>query len=607
MRQTVIYHELWLVSERDESARFLKFNPRKNLLAGTNETGKSRVLKHLVWALGGEPSTRIAGHWDLNIAASVVLSIGEKRFTFVRMGRDQRAAFDGDGALLLATEDAQTWAKFFAHTFDFPLKLQRHQEGNFGLAGPEYALLPFYIDQEGGWARKWGNFLRLSQFARWEPVVFESFLGLRPQRYFDAQLTRDELVFKLRELRLQAKVQATAYQHVKAMLPASDATLDESAFAKELHHVASQVEALIEDENKVRTDLFEIAQERQELTGQLQLAARAEQDMVEDLAYLSKYPDDAQLNCPTCGQAHGLSFRAKVELASDANEAHQLFLIVRAQLEKLSKREAGLRSKLSSVTRQMESVRLSTDRRPGQDGIAEIVAAKSLATIEEAYGQTRQQLSESIEDLDERRGELQAELDTLTDAERVKEVRAFYKAAVKSCADRLGIDKAEIASVKIGARPAMGAGSSGPRVYLAMHMAMLETNAKYGSGPRFPFIVDTPRQQGLDDPNTGRLLSAVYGQAQAEQIFIANESVPIDWTPPQDCTVQTFTEKRHFLREDEYRAGVNALAPLVEAMRNAIAAERERAAELAAENESVEQANEEETINTDEDEDEDED
>jgi hypothetical protein len=603
MRQTVTYHELWLVSERDESARFLKFNPRKNLLAGTNETGKSRILKHLVWALGGEPSTRIAGNWDVNVAASVVLSIGQKRFTFLRMGRDQRAAFNAEGKLLLATENAQTWARFFADTFEFPLKLQRHQEGAFALAGPEYALLPFYIDQEGGWARKWGNFLRLSQFARWEPVVFESFLGLRPQRYFDAQLTRDELVFKLRELRLQAKVQATAYQHVKAMLPASDAMLDESVFAEELHQVASQVEALVDDENEVRNDLFAIAQERQELTGQLQLAARAEQDLVEDLAYLSKYPDDEQLSCPTCGQAHGLSFRAKVELASDANDAHQLFLTIRGQLDKLSKREEGLRNKLASVTKQMESLRHSTERQPGQGGIAEIVAAKSLATIEEAYGQTRRQLADSIDELDESRAELQAELDALTDAERVKEVRAFYKAAVKSCADRLGIDKAEIASVKIGARPAMGAGSSGPRVYLAMHMAMLETNAKYGSGPRFPFIVDTPRQQGLDDPNTGRLLSAVYNHAEAEQIFIANESVPADWTPPQDCTVQTFTEKRHFLREDEYRAGVEQLAPLVEAMRDAIAAERERVAEIDAESEVVELAAQNDAGDSDEDDD----
>lgn len=48
----VIFQALWLVSERDTSARRITFSPTKNLLAGENETGKSRVLKHLVWALG---------------------------------------------------------------------------------------------------------------------------------------------------------------------------------------------------------------------------------------------------------------------------------------------------------------------------------------------------------------------------------------------------------------------------------------------------------------------------------------------------------------------------------------------------------------------------
>lgn len=52
MSPIVVFNELWLLSERDASARQLKFHPRRNLLSGSNGTGKSRVLKHLVWALG---------------------------------------------------------------------------------------------------------------------------------------------------------------------------------------------------------------------------------------------------------------------------------------------------------------------------------------------------------------------------------------------------------------------------------------------------------------------------------------------------------------------------------------------------------------------------
>lgn len=579
MRPAVTYHELWLVSERDESARKLEFSPTKNLLAGANETGKSRILKHIVWALGCEPSTRLAGSWDSNLAASLVLTVGTRKLTFMRVGRDNRAAFDADGQLIFATERASAWAAFFAETFAFPLKLQRHQEGSFALAGPEYAVLPFYIDQEGGWARRWGNFLRLTQFARWEPVVFESFIGLRPQRYFDAQLTRDELVFKLREARSEAKVQAKAFTHVRAMLPQTATRLDEANFAKELHDVSEEVANLSRDEREVRDKLVEVAQERHELSGQLQLALRAEQDLVEDVAYLSKYSDEEQLQCPTCGQTHGLSFRAKVELASDANEAHQLVLNVRARLEKLSKRESALRLQLANVTSQMRRLETSLSVQPNVQGVADIVAAKSLATIELAYDQTRQQLNENIDELDENRAALQAELDALTDENHAKEVRAYYKVALKSAADRLHIAKDEIGVIKVGSRPVMGAGSSGPRIYLAMHMALLETNAKYGAGPLFPFIVDTPRQQGLDDPNTARLLQAVYTHTSAKQIFIANESVPTDWTPPSDCKVQVFDEKRRFLRADEYVEGIKVLQPLAEAMAIAIARERIQATE----------------------------
>lgn len=585
MRQTVVYHALWLVSERDESARKISFSPTHNLLAGENETGKSRVLKHLVWALGCEPTARDAGNWDSNLVASVDLSINSARYTFMRRGTHQRAAFDADGKLLIGTESASAWAKFFAAKFNFPLKLQRHQEGAFALAGPEYALLPFYIDQEGGWGRKWSNFKRLTQFVRWELPVFESFTGLRPQRYFEAQLTRDELAHQLKEARAQAKVQAKAYEQVKAMLPSMETKLDEALFAQELKEMSTKVAELGKDEDKVRTELFDVARQLQERTAELQMVTRAEQDLVDDLAYLTKVPDNGKLACPTCGQEHGVTFRARLDLASDAKDAHQLVLKVRGQLEKLHSREAQLRSQLNQVTSRMEKLRASMGRYRGENSVSDIVIAKSLDTIALAYDKTRRDLKHHIDELDENKQALQDELATLTDDKRVKDVRKSFREAVKSHADRLGIAASEIKGVKIGARPAMASGSSGPRIYLAMHLALLEINVKYGSGPRFPFIIDTPRQQGLDDKNTAKLLNAIYGHAAAHQIFVANESVPKSWDRREQCHIIDFKEKRHLLSESEYRVCLDMLAPRVEAMQEAICIEREAAAQDSSGNE----------------------
>ena len=251
---------------------------------------------------------------------------------------------------------------------------------------------------------------------------------------------------------------------------------------------------------------------------------------------------------------------------------------VRDQLDKLRDREAKLRVQLKNVAARMEQLRSSMDRYKGNSSVSDVVIAKSLDTIAFAYDKTRRDLKDHIDELDENKQALQEELDKLTDHNRVKEVRKEFKEALRSHADRLQIASAEIKGVKIGARPAMGSGSSGPRIYLAMHLALLEINSRFGSGPRFPFIIDTPRQQGLDDKNTAKLLDAIYEHAAAHQIFVANESVPVSWKGREKCNIIHFEEKRNVLRQSEYRKGLGVLAPLVGAMQEAIRVEREIAA-----------------------------
>lgn len=577
MSRTVVFNALWLLSERDARARHLTFSPEMNLLAGDNGMGKSRVIKHLVWALGCEPPKRAAGDFDTNTIAVVAVTIGKVQRTFVRQNRG-RAAFDSDGRLILATASASQWNDYFAREFDFPLKLQRHDDEGFGLAGPSYAMLPFYIDQDGGWGVKWTNFTNLTQFTNWKTAVFNSFSGVKPPAYVRNQLLRDEASYKLRLAKAQVRVQQASYERVVAMLPPESTVIDEALFAEQLKEIAVKAQTLKQEQWSVRAELMQLAQERQQRTAELHTALENEKSLVEDLAYLADFPDNQELVCPTCSHVHTTSFHARQTLAVDAHEIHEAAVKLQSILEKLQLKEVELQRRLTAVAEMLRDLNASINVKQDGDGVVDVIAAKSRDTLERAYRATKNELAAQVDTLAEEKQSYEEELAKLTEKGREKRVKEFFAETFISTADSLDVDKKEIErKLKIGERPPAASGSYMPRAVLATHLTLLATHSEYGVGCRFPFIVDTPQQSGQDPASLGRMLDAILVSSRSGQRMVATESIPEGWKPPKDCKVIRFTEKRNLLREGEFKESAVAVGALVKAMRDALAASEQTA------------------------------
>lgn len=571
MTRTVAFSALWLLSERDAQARHLTFNPEMNLLAGDNGMGKSRIIKHLVWALGCEPPKRAAGDFDSNTIAVVALTIGKTQRTFVRQNRG-RAAFDPDGKLILATASASRWNEYFAEEFDFPLKLQRHDDEGFGLAGPSYAMLPFYIDQDGGWGVKWTNFTDLTQFTNWKTAVFNSFSGVKPPAYVRDQLLRDEASYKLRLAKAQVRVQRVSYDRVVAMLPPESTVIDEALFAEQLKEIAVKAQTLKEEQGVVRAELMLLAQERQQRIAELHTALDSERSLVEDLAYLAEFPDKQPLVCPTCSHVHTTSFHARQTLAVDAHEIHEAAVKLQGTLEKLKLKETELQRRLFAVAEKLRDLNASINQKQDGRSAGDVIAAKSRETLERAYRATNNELAAQVDTFAEEKETYEEALAKLTDKGREKRVKEFFGETFTSVADALDVDKKEIGKkLKIGERPPAASGSYMPRAVLATHLALLATHSEYGVGCKFPFVVDTPQQSGQDPASLGRMLDAILVTSGSGQRLVATESIPEGWLPPKDCKVMRFTEKRNLLREAEFKEGADAVGAFVKAMRDALA------------------------------------
>ena len=198
MSRKVTFKTLFLISQRDASARKLDLS-QQTLLLGSNGTGKSRITKNLFWVFGCNPPKRNVGNWDAETIGALEFSFDDKNYLVLRQGN--RLGLFLDGRLLFGAQKISEWSRHIARIFGYRLQLPRHRGERFDQAGMEYLTLPFYMDQDGSWGASWDTYENLGQFKGWKKPTFESFIGLKPNAYFEAKQKQDELTVVLNEKR----------------------------------------------------------------------------------------------------------------------------------------------------------------------------------------------------------------------------------------------------------------------------------------------------------------------------------------------------------------------------------------------------------------------
>lgn len=563
---TIVFRTLSIVSESESAAWTSSFQPGNNLLLGTNSKGKSRVIKFLMWALGAEPPRRTAGGFDKDAIALLELVADDNTLTFLRRG-DAKAVFDAEGALLFASLSGRAWAEYFAKLFDYPLKLQRHDAGDIGFAGPSYALLPFYLDQDEGWESKWASFSDLGQFAAWSGPVFDYFTGRRSSEYAAARVERMTIMAQLRDAQARQRLHTQTRKVVRSMLPEERVNLDEGLFAAELKRLASSVTELAKEQEWAKSRLADVARKREQKRADLRLARRAEKDLMDDLAYLSEFQDDSEIECPTCGHLHGVSLMARMDLAQTTDETHQLCVTLGRELELLVRQEAELVDKLSALSSRHQDIELQLAERRGERTLDDVIAAKSQDVVMLAFDKTGESVRTELGELETQQVDVDARLQRLSNRDNEKTVEQFYKDSIKALASKLDVTQKELGGrLTIGRKPPEASGSPFPRTALANNLALVATHHKFGNGPTFPLVVDTPQQKGQDDPNLAKALNEVFAAVGVRQRILAVEKLPSGWLPAADVKVIDFIHDRALLQRSTFEEVAVRVRPFLKAM-----------------------------------------
>lgn len=429
--------------------------------------------------------------------------------------------------------------------------------------------MPFYMDQDGSWGAGWDTFEQLTQFSGWKDATFESFIGMRPNAYFQAKYLSTEIGERANERRKELEAHRAAFKRVQDVLPKNLPSLNFAAFRSELAELGRKATKLQQEQVRIRGQLLGLVNTREKVQSELKVALAAYSELKGDFAYLTDRAGEA-IECPTCGTVHENSFHARILLSSDAESIGGLVMELRTQVDDIGSKEANIRTSLRSVERDIAELDKLQQERRAKLKLEDVLASQSKKTLDTAFQRVSRELSGTLKKLEVEKAKADEQVKRFEDPDRLSAVRQYFSAQVSSLSCLVDVPMEEqIGEPKPGTRAQSG-GSSAPRSMLAVHLAMLATNAEWGDSPLFPFVVDTPQQSGQDDPNLTKMVE-VLGRAAGvhHQVILAAERLPTS-VQLGGFDVVGLTQKRQVLSKDIFDEAVARLQGPLMALRESL-------------------------------------
>lgn len=572
MNRNVTFKTLWLVSQTEQKAKKQAFPTSRTILFGPNGTGKSRITKNLFWTLGCSPEKHNSAGWDPDCIGALEFEFEQKTFTVLRQ-RKSFGLFNSGSELIAFADSHGTWDRVMADRFGYKLMLQRQQNSSAARIGIDYLTLPTYIDQDGGWGASWSSFSSLGQFRAWKKPVFEAYIGLRPNAYFAAKQKWQEASDVLKGMQSKFDTQKLAFKRVRDILPKNVPILNSERFENELVDLGERARTLQQKQNELRAKLVVAVNNKQQIVSSLKLAAENYKNLTDDLGFLSERNEE-NIECPTCGTLHENSFHARLQLTQDAHAFALLISELRDERAKAVDHHKRLLVQLEEVSKQSREITSAIrEEHAGLQAKELILAAHSVQTLDNAFDVVTSELSGEISVYAAGVEALKDGYKKYEDKVRRKEVGDYFTNSVTWFSNKLNVPSEEqIKKTKPGDRGNSG-GSSAPRSLLAVHLAMVKSNAAYGDTPLFPFVVDTLQQSGQDLKNLSSMIEILNGDnGIPQQIILAVEMLPEN-VDIANFNVVPLTEHRGLLNVDDYK-DVEFLAPMLKSLNDAIATKK---------------------------------
>ncbi|NHV08517.1 AAA family ATPase [Cronobacter turicensis] len=546
MKANIAFKNIKIISLRDKRAFSHTFSKGVNFIYGTNDVGKSSLIKSLYYTLGGD--LRLDEAWKSDEIVTVVeITNGNEDFIFLRYKKiigvlnvktDELDIYDSISALAYRISDI----------FGFKLELHSKFSGTTIQANPACLFAPFFIDQDEGWKAVINSFTQLSMYSDWQKNILYYHSGIKPKEYYSIQGQIKDVKAKISELEGFEKVLKKSKAKIDDSFGVVLFDIDMDFYKFKLERILGEYSRLNSAQTDYRLKLLKLYTRKNTIENTLKEITEVIED---DYGFLKEYTDniESSVNEYNCLNNKDEILKGIAVLTSDKCK-------IEADIIQLSKKLDDFKVEAKSL----QDLILETQ---SELTLRDVIKSAAYHEIESTFISQLDSLFVEIGRKESELSDLQSALERITDRKRAREINEAFKGYFSIALKELCVENTKAGAIANYSAITKGkTGSRGPRGIFAFHYALLMVSKDNASVENMPIVIDSPKQQDLDKEHTHKLIKlCLDGFSNTHQIIIGT----VDYESFMDGYPSLQLRKKyHLLNDSNYQNIYREVMPLFE-------------------------------------------
>lgn len=545
MKKNVTFLELNLHSVKEQKALQVNLNYPKIILHGTNDTGKSVVIRHIFWCMGLNPINVFSEIWDHNITGILKILFNNKIYSFYR-NKENRFLFEGNTLIYNSNKNSE-WNSYLSEFFNYPLKVLLRSNSTEAYAGLEGLLIPYFIEQDTGWGLNWnGPFSGSARFKDFYKENLNNFTGFKSIDSISLKHKLSLLKSDLSKLQSELDIYNKSFNSIKIETSYVQPRVNKNEFRKEIKQSTNELKNLLIEQKNLKSTLSDLIQNKFKLRSILKSTIRSHNEIALDINFLEEINE---IECPTCGTLHKKTLEATTILELDYSSLENNIQQLKIELLDINKKIIPLNASIASIENKIEKFNSILNTTKNNFSFQDLVDIEANKIISKSFIKNTKKTNSEINILKNKIIITDESVKKLESKEVQKEIKSLFEIKLKYNLNQLNIPFNGKIN-QISSRPNIGGGSSNPRAILALHMTYLELSLLKTQLPLFPFVIDTPQQNGQDSNNLSNTFKHLEN-INFTQLIIGSETLPT-LSSLKNYKILEFNDKFSILNQESF-------------------------------------------------------